>query len=344
MSQAKPRIRIAGRPYSILPVLLLLACISLAGCTFQSVSSHAGTSAIPPSYGFNDGRLVVHFIDVGQGDSALIQYNSTTILIDAGEADEGPGIVSYLDRQGVSDIDILIATHPHSDHIGGMQHVLKNFHVGRVIDSGMPHTTSTYQKFIETIHRKNIPYSTVRPGDTFTPAPGLTMLVLSAPDGGNDPDLNEGSVVLRATYGRVNILFEADAGTTAEDSMIRSKLPLESQILKVAHHGSPHGTGNAFLGEVRPEIAIISLGIDNPYNYPSGTTLSRLEHSGALIFRTDRNGSITVRSDGMTYSVETEKNGMYPFVVGNPVSAPQITPSEPLGEYIRDIFPVLARA
>ncbi len=117
--------------------------------------------------------MTVHFLDVGQGDSALIQYNGTNILIDAGEGDEGQAIVTYLKHQGVSDIDLLIATHPHSDHIGGMQDILKNFNVRSVIDSGMPHTTTTYQKFLETINAKNIPYSTVRPGDSFSPAPGV---------------------------------------------------------------------------------------------------------------------------------------------------------------------------
>jgi beta-lactamase superfamily II metal-dependent hydrolase len=265
--------------------------------------------------------MAVYFLDVGQGDSALIQYNGTTILIDAGEADEGPGIVTYLKHHGVSDIDLLIATHPHSDHIGGMQDVLKNFNVRSVIDSGMPHTTTTYQKFLETVDHKNISYSTVQQGDSISPAPGLTLLVLSAPDGSKDQDLNDGSIVLMASYGRMNILFEGDAGTTAEESMIHSGLPLESQVLKVAHHGSPHGSGVPFIDRVRPEAAIISVGEGNPYNFPAVDTLLRLEDTGALIFRTDTDGSIIVRTDGMTFSVETAKSGMYPFAVSAPASA-----------------------
>ncbi|MCX6700826.1 MAG: MBL fold metallo-hydrolase [Methanomicrobiales archaeon] len=322
MSPVKPRVRTVRSVYSFLPALLLLACIVVAGCAFHGISSHAGTNVIPPSYGLNDGRLVVHFIDVGQGDSALIQYNGTTILIDAGEADEGPGLITYLKHQGVRNIDILVATHPHSDHIGGMQEVLKNFDVLSVIDSGMPYTTTTYQKFLETIDRKNIPYSTVQRGDSFSPAPGLTMLVLSAPDGSKDQDPNDGSIVLRASIGRMNILFEGDAGITTEELMVNSGLPLESQVLKVAHHGSPHGTGRAFLERVRPEAAIISVGAGNPYYHPAGDTLRRLEDSGALIFRTDTDGSTVVRTDGMKFSIETAKNGMYPFVDSIPTSAP----------------------
>ena len=322
MSPVKPHVRTGRSVYFFLPALLLLACIVVNGCTFHGISSHAGTNVIPPSYGLNDGRVAVHFIDVGQGDSELIQYNGTTILIDAGEADEGPGLVTYLKNQGVRNIDLLIATHPHSDHIGGMQDVLKNFEVQRVIDSGMPYTTTTYQKFLETIDRKNIPYSTVQRGDSFSPAPGLTMLVLSAPDGSKDQDPNDRSIVLRASIGRVNILFEGDAGITTEESMINSGLPLESQVLKVAHHGSPHGTGSAFLERVRPEAVIISVGAGNPYNHPADDTLRRLEDSGALIFQTDTDGSTVVRTDGMKFSVETAKNGMYPFIDSTPASAP----------------------
>lgn len=322
MSPVKPHVRTGRSVYFFLPALLLLACIVVNGCTFHGSSSHAGTNLIPPSYGLNDGRVAVHFIDVGQGDSELIQYNGTTILIDAGEADEGPGLVTYLKHQGVRNIDLLIATHPHSDHIGGMQDVLKNFEVQRVIDSGMPYTTTTYQKFLETIDRKNIPYSTVQQGDSFSPAPGLTMLVLSAPDGSKDQDPNDRSIVLRASIGRVNILFEGDAGITTEESMINSGLPLESQVLKVAHHGSPRGTGSAFLERVRPEAAIITVGAGNPYNHPAEDTLRRLEDSGALIFQTDTDGSTVVRTDGMKFSVETAKNGMYPFVDSTPASAP----------------------
>ncbi len=322
MSPVKPRIVKARRVISLLAVLLLLTCIVVAGCTVHTFRSHAGTSIIPPAYGLNDGRMAVHFLDVGQGESSLILYNGTTILIDAGEADEGPGIVRYLKDLGISDIDLLIATHPHSDHIGGMQEVLKNFNVRRVIDSGMPHTTTTYQNFLGTIDRKNIPYSTVRRGDLVSPVPGLTLLVLSAPDGSEDQDLNDGSIVLRATYGRVNILFEGDAGITAEESMIHSGLPLGSQVLKVAHHGSPHGTGRTFLDRVRPEAAIISAGAGNPYNFPAKDTLIRLQDTGALIFRTDTDGSIVVRTDGITFSVETTKKGMYPFIVDAPTSVP----------------------
>jgi competence protein ComEC len=236
------------------------------------------------------------------------------MLIDAGDPDAGPRVVSQLKKIGITDIDILVATHPHSDHIGGMQEVLRNFKVHQVIDSGMPHTSWTYQKFLETIDRQEIPYKTVTTGNSITPAQGFSILVLNAPSdtnpGSSDEDLNDASIVLRMSYGRINILFEGDAGTAVEERMIRSGLPLESQVLKVAHHGSPHGTGSAFLNMVNPEVAVISVGANNPYNHPAETTLEHLRNAGAIIFRTDRDGTVVLQTDGMKYSVETGRAGV----------------------------------
>ena len=310
------------RSFFLVPVLAVLFIVTaIAGCSIHDTGYSRDAPAIAPSYAPNDGRLVIHFIDVGQGDSTLIQYNGTTILIDAGEADAAPALVKYLKQHDVRAIDFLIATHPHSDHIGGMRAVLDSFTVRKVMDSGMPHTTSTYRNFIQAIENKKIPYVVPKIGDTFSPAPGLDFLVLNAPvDNTEDADLNDNSLVFRATYGRINILFAGDIGTSTEGNILRSGLPVESQLLKVAHHGSSHGTGTGFLDAVRPEAAFILVGADNPYNYPSEKTLGRLEDRGIIVFRTDTDGSIVVRTDGMEYSVETERQGMYPFTVGSPAA------------------------
>ena len=310
------------RSFFLVPVLAILLIITaIAGCSIHDTGYTRAGPSIAPSYGPNDGRLGIHFIDVGQGDSTLIQYNGTTILIDAGEADAAPALVEYLKQHDVRTIDLLIATHPHSDHIGGMRAVLDSFTVRKVMDSGMPHTTSTYRNFIQAVENKKIPYLVPKIGDTFSLVPGLDFLVLNAPtDSTEDADLNDNSLVLRATYGRINILFAGDIGTSTESNILRSGLPVESQLLKVAHHGSSHGTSREFLEAVRPEAAFILVGADNPYNYPSEKTLGRLEDRGTLIFRTDKNGTIVVRTDGMEYSIETERQGLYPFIAGSPVA------------------------
>ncbi len=298
-----------------LAILLVILFCAGAGCTVSRFGFHATSPAIPPFYAENSGNLNVYFIDVGQGDSELVTCDNFTMLIDAGDPDAGPRVVSELKSLGITDIDILVATHPHADHIGGMQDVLKNFRVHEVIDTGMPHTTVMYQKFLETVDRQKIPYKTVRAGDVISPTQGLSFLVLNAPAvtgmSSGDEDLNDASIVLRASYGEISILFEGDAGTTVEDRMLASGLPLESQVLKVAHHGSSHGTGSAFLYRVKPEVAVISVGTGNPYGHPAESTLDRLTGTGAIIFRTDQDGTMVIQSDGMKYSVTTAKGGLY---------------------------------
>jgi competence protein ComEC len=292
-------------------VLLVILFCAGAGCTISRLGTHP---AIPPFYAQNSGPLKMYFIDVGQGDSELITCDNFTMLVDAGDPDAGPRVVTALKDLGITDIDILVATHPHADHIGGMQDVLKQFRVHEVIDTAMPHTTTTYQKFLETIDQEKIPYKTVSTGDIISPGQGLSFLVLNAPPAGDsqeNEDLNDASIVLRASYGQINILFEGDAGVMVEDRMTASGLPLGSQVLKVAHHGSPHGTGNAFLGQVNPEVAIIPVGAGNPYNHPAQATLHRLEDVGAIVFRTDQDGTIVLQSDGMKYSITTARGGTY---------------------------------
>jgi competence protein ComEC len=294
-----------------LSVLLVILFCAGAGCTISRLGTHP---AIPPYYAQNSGPLKVYFIDVGQGDSELITCDNFTMLIDAGDPDAGPRVVSELRSLGITDIDILVATHPHADHIGGMQDVLKQFRVHEVIDTAMPHTTATYQKFLATIDQQKIPYKTVHVGDVISPVQGLSFLVLNAPPTGNSSeieDLNDASIVLRASYGQINILFEGDAGVSIEDRMMATGLPLGSQVLKVAHHGSPHGTGTAFLEWVDPEVAIISVGAGNPYNHPAQATIGRLEDAGTIVFRTDQDGTVVLQSDGMKYSITTARGGLF---------------------------------
>ncbi len=256
----------------------------------------------------NDGKLSVYFLDVGQGDSTLVLFSDKSILIDAGEAEMGDRVVSDLKALGVSRIDLLVATHPHSDHIGGMQKVLAAFPVGQVLDSGLPHTSSAYEHFLETIDRKNIPYRVAEQGQTIDIDPALTIFVLSPPKQhfGDDPNTN--SVVLRISYGTVAFLLAGDMGGESENALVRSGYPLDSRILKVGHHGSYSSTSSSFLERVRPETAIIMVGRDNPYGHPHKQTLDLLEEYGVSVYRTDIDGTIVIRSDGMSYSVKTETN------------------------------------
>jgi beta-lactamase superfamily II metal-dependent hydrolase len=287
--------------------IVLASCIITAGCldnfTIPDFSNNRSTHLAD-----NEGKLSMYFLDVGQGDSTLVIFNNKTILIDAGESEMGDRVVNDLTTLGVTRIDLLVATHPHSDHIGGMQKVLAAFPVGQVLDSGLPHTSSTYEHFLETIDQKNIPYQVAEQGQTIEIDPTVGIFVLSPPKErfGDDPNTN--SVVLRISYGTIDFLLAGDMGGVSEDALAASGYPLDAEILKVGHHGSYSSTSTTFLARVRPETAIISVGKDNPYGHPHQQTLDLFKDYGVTVYRTDRDGTVVVRSDGMSYSVKTETN------------------------------------
>jgi competence protein ComEC len=285
-------------------ILILITGIFSVGCT-DTVAGGTGSSLRATT----TGDLRAYFLDVGQGDSSVILFKDKVILIDAGEVDQGDRVVSDLQKLGVTRIDLLVATHPHSDHIGGMQEVLAAFPVEKVLDSGLSSTSSPYEHFLETVDRKNIPYVVAEQGQTIDLDPSLRILVLSPPKGRIGDDLNTNSIVLRIAYGTVNLLYTGDATTAAEDIMEKAGYPLDAQILKVGHHGSYSSSSAAFITRVRPELAVISLGKDNPYGYPHREPLQRLQDAKTVTYRTDYNGTILVRSDGATFSVVTENDG-----------------------------------
>jgi competence protein ComEC len=254
------------------------------------------------------GELRAYFLDVGQGDSSVILFKDKVILIDAGEVDKGDQVVSDLEKLGVTRIDLLVATHPHSDHIGGMQKVLARFPVGKVLDSGIPSSSSLYEHFLETVDERNIPYSAAERGQTVDIDPSLRILVLSPPEKQIGDDINTNSIVLRISYGTVNLLYTGDATTDAEEVMMKAGYPLDADVLKVGHHGSSGSSSAAFLRRVDPDVAVISLDKDNEYGHPHRETMERLNAAGPLVLRTDRDGTVRVMSDGTTYSVATEKD------------------------------------
>jgi len=284
-------------------LLLLIAALLAAGCS-GILTGDTGSSLRANT----TGDLRAYFLDVGQGDSSVILFKDKVILIDAGEVDPGDRVVSDLRKLGVTRIDLLVATHPHSDHIGGMQEVLANFPVGNVLDSGMASTSSLYEHFLKTVDERNIPYIAAEQGETIDLDPSLRILVLSPPKGRIGDDINTNSIVLRISYGTVNLLYTGDATTAAEDAMEKTGYPLDAQVLKVGHHGSSGSTSAAFLGRVDPEVAIISVGADNDYGHPHKETLERLKTAGPLVFRTDQDKTILVESDGAAYSVVMEKD------------------------------------
>ena len=254
----------------------------------------------------NTNPLQVHFIDVGQGDSILILGpEGETILIDGGE--EGSGAFQYLQSKRIDHINLVVATHPHSDHIGGVIDVLNTIPVDKVVTNGQMHTTSIYEQFLDAITSSEAEYVEVVRGDTIT----VGSLVFDVLNPGTDQgdDLNNSSVVLRLVYGNSSFLFTGDAGVEAEEEMLSSGLSLSADILKVGHHGSRYSSSPGFLSKVQPKIAVYSAGVGNDYGHPHAETLAALTSVGAEIYGTDVNGTVIITADGSRYSVETANQG-----------------------------------
>ena len=312
--------RSIDRPIVILCVLLTLLAfsISICGCNAPTVSTPTPAATQVTAFGEPDhipspaaqptgqsSLLTVHFIDVGQGDSILVMYGNKSMLIDGGRPDAGPALAAYLKKEGVSTIDVMVSTHPHADHIGGLLTVLQEFPVKRVVDSGQPHSSRTYERYLTLIDEKNIPYKVGERGQYINLSPAVTIKVLSPPASGLEGDLNQKSIVLRIDYGNISFLLMGDAGFAAERNLMATHQSLNSTVLKVGHHGTKYATSRVFLSEVKPQISVIEVGA-NKYGHPAPELLKRLEEAGSKVYRTDINGDIVITTDGKTYSVSTQ--------------------------------------
>lgn len=326
-----------GRPIVLLCICLMLLAlsISICGCNMPITSTPTPVATQVTAFGepddtfspafqtINDSSLLtVHFINVGQGDSILVMYDNKSMLVDGGRQDAGPALASYLKKEGVSTVDVMVSTHPHADHIGGLLTVLQEFPVKRVLDSGQPHSSRTYERYLTLIDEKNIPYIVAERGQYINLSPAVTIEVLSPPASGLEGDLNQQSIVLKLSYGGVSFLLMGDAGFTAERNLMTTRQSLNSTVLKVGHHGTKYATSRIFLREVKPEISVIEVG-SNKYGHPAPELLQRLEDIGSKVYRTDIDGDIVVATDGTTYTVTTQ----YPAQETSPSLVSAATPS-----------------
>lgn len=250
------------------------------------------------------GELQVHFIDVGQGDSIYIKTPSKNILIDAGE--RGDTVVNYLKELDVSSLDLVISTHPHSDHIGGLVNVLRALEVKEVIDPGIVHTSKTFEDYLTLIDEKDIVFTEGWPGDVRDLGDSV-MLEILHPREPKSNDLNNASVVARLSFGEISFLFTGDAEKKSEKEILDQGFDIKSTILKAGHHGSSTSTGEDFLNAVSPETVIIMCGEGNSYGHPHEEIIEMLESYDINIYRTDISGTIVIITDGKTYEVSTEK-------------------------------------
>ncbi|WP_243129667.1 ComEC/Rec2 family competence protein [Clostridium sp. HBUAS56017] len=274
------------------------------------------------------GEMKIHYIDVGQGDSELIQVDGKNILIDAGTNDKKA--LNYLKSIGIDKLDYVIATHPHEDHIGSMDDIIKTFNIGTFYSPKVTTTTKTYENMIDALKAKNLKLNVPKVNDTLNV--GNATLTFLAPNGEKYKDINNTSIVVKLKYGNTSYLFMGDAEDVSESEILAKQLDIQSDVLKVGHHGSESSSTQAFLDKVNPKYAIISCGKNNEYGHPHQVTLDKLNAKNINIFRTDLQSTIICTSDGKDIKFNTNpvdksvnvagtKKQEQPAVNNNPASS-----------------------
>lgn len=262
--------------------------------------------------------LKVHFIDVGQADSILIQQGDQFMLIDGGNNEDSDLLVNYLNHQGVKDIKYVIGTHPHEDHIGGLDAVINSFNIETVMMPKVTANTKTFEDVLQAIDYKKLKITSPKVGETYDFGEAHWMVL--APTGTQYHDLNNYSIVISYVFGDHTFLFTGDAEELSEfeilkESTMTSK-SLKADVLKVGHHGSNSSTSQAFLNAVNPNYAVISVGSENEYGHPHIETINRLNKKNIEVLRTDLSGNIIFNSNGtnLDYTVQNEAMVSYPVV------------------------------
>ncbi len=274
----------------LLTRLLPLLVLAVAYLVLQLLPEQKRPVTIP------DGELQVHFIDVGQADCALILQGDGAMLIDAGNNNDGDLVVDYLRDLGVTSLTYAVGTHPHEDHIGGLDTVLRKIPVENLLMPRIQTDTKTFEDVLDAAMDRGLSITAPRQNDTFS----VGAAVVTALQCLETDDLNNASLIFRLDYGDVSFLFTGDAEAEAEEAVLGSRVPLNCDVLKVGHHGSSTSTTEAFLLAVSPDYAVISCGVGNDYGHPHRETVNALDAAGITTFRTDRLGTVVAATDGST--------------------------------------------
>jgi len=248
-------------------------------------------------------NLKVHFIDVGQGDSILLQYGSSNVLIDTGIEKEFDNLSTYLKQIGVNKISSLIITHPDSDHMGGADLVMEKYSVKTIYMTKQTNKSNEYKEMMAAIKNCSVKRINVKAG-SIIPVGKLKASVLAASD--NAEDTNSSSIVMKLVHNKKSFLFTGDAPAKVENQVM-SNYDVNVDVLKVAHHGSDYSSPIAYLKEASPEYAIISVGENNSYGHPSKIILNRLNKYSDNVYRTNQNGTIVITTTGTRLSCKISK-------------------------------------
>ena len=277
-----------------------LFVMSLFLCSCAPINSSQSSNDIQ-----RDADLMcVHYIDVGQGDSTFIELpNKQTMLIDSGNPKDAGMISEYIRNLGYSKLNYVVATHPHSDHIGGMADIISEFETDTVYLPDVSHTSTVFENMVDAIYEKNINTERAKSGVTVLDENNLKIEML-APVNDTYSDLNEYSAVVKIIYKETSFLFMGDSGHLSEREIINSGADVSANVLKCGHHGSSTSSDSAFAHKVSPDYAIISCGANNSYGHPHDETIELFQSMNAKIYRTDTEGTIVAISDGKNISVE----------------------------------------
>ena len=252
----------------------------------------------------NPNNLIIHYVDVGQGDCILIGQNNEYVLIDAGNNEDGELLVDYFKQLEIEKFKYVIGTHAHEDHIGGIDNIINNFELEHFYMPDVITTTKTFEDVLDALLAKKKAFETPNIGDTFKLNDASFEVLYLDKD---KSDLNNTSIVLKLTYKNTTYLFMGDATSKVEKILLDNEADLKSDVLKVGHHGSQYSSTAAFLKQVSPSYAVIQVGENNDYDHPKEITLNKLEKLKTLTYRTDKHGTIILTSDGENISFETIK-------------------------------------
>ncbi|MCL1803725.1 MAG: MBL fold metallo-hydrolase [Eubacteriaceae bacterium] len=277
---------------------LALDILSILGNNDTAISSDINGD------GSSDAPLMVCFIDVGQADAIYIECEGEAMLIDGGNSSESSLIYSFLEGRNVRYLKYIVNTHPHEDHIGGLNGALNFAQVGTALCPTVAYSSRSFNNFVESLAKQNKKITLPKAGQVLSL--GSASIEILGPIKKAD-DINNMSIVLRLTYKSASFLFTGDAEREAEAEILKSGANISSTVLKVGHHGSANSSTYPFLREVMPDYAVISVGTDNSYGHPTKSALDRLYDEGASVYRTDSQGDIYCYSDGYGVWFHTSK-------------------------------------